>query len=53
MTPDERLRELVEILALMESIERPDREAHDSPREALPEGWLAIIERRRRGRQAG
>jgi len=47
------MRELVEILALMESIERPDGEAEGSSREPLPEGWLAIIERSRRGRQAG
>lgn len=55
MTPDERLEELAEILALMESVlrERPDRDEELSRSDPLPAGWLAIVERSRRGRQGG
>ena len=55
MTPEERLAELVEIWALMESIlrERPDRLELLGRRDPLPAGWLAIVEQARSGREAG
>ncbi len=55
MAPEERLAELVELWALMDSIlrGRPDREAELARRDPLPEGWLEIVRRSRRAREAG
>jgi hypothetical protein len=55
MSPDERLAELVQIWKLMDSIlaGRPDREAELARRDELPAGWLEVVERGRRAREAG
>jgi hypothetical protein len=55
MTPEARLDELAEILVLMDSIldGRPDREAELARRDALPDGWLALVNESRRARKAG
>jgi hypothetical protein len=55
LSPDERLAELVEVWELMESIlrGRPDREDELARAEPLPEGWLAVLDRSRRGPEAG
>lgn len=53
MSANERLAELVEIWALMESIlrGRSDRELELARRDPIPDGWMAIIDRR--AREAG
>jgi hypothetical protein len=54
MTPSERLAELDEILVLMESIlhGREDREEELDRHSPIPEGWLRIVAKARRGPKA-
>ena len=54
MTPSERLAELDEILVLMESIleGREDREEELARHSPIPDSWLRIVAKARRGPKA-